>query len=77
MSSANDRQRRSRKPHAHSESVARDRRPGFGREEELASAETPTRDVPGDRVQPLLAYTKRTGLVVLRVRLNDHALARG
>src|SRR4029453_18029848 len=37
-----------RKPDASSKSVARDRRPGFGPEQELVSAETPTRDVLGN-----------------------------
>jgi hypothetical protein len=64
------------KPHARSESIARDRPPGLGCEEELVPAEAATRDVLCNGVQPLFTHTKRTGLVVLRVRLNDHALAR-
>ena len=50
-----------REPDARSEGVARDRRPGLGREEELVSPRPRLDDVLSDGVQPLLTHTKRTG----------------
>jgi len=71
-----------RKPNVRSEGVARDWRPGFGREEELVSAETPTRDVLGDGVQPPLAQPNVRaslpfgyGLTIMRSPVGECRLA--